>query len=149
METKPPLPPFTPDSAGQKVRMAEDAWNSRDPDKVVLVYTDDTHWRNRAEFPVGREQVRRFLQRKWAKELDYRLIKELWAVPKTASRSASPTSGTTTPTSGFAATATRTGSSTHKASCIGASPASTTCRSPKASASSAGLSVGGRMDTLN
>lgn len=79
METKPPLPPFTAESAAQKVRMAEDAWNSRDPDRVVLVYTVDTHWRNRAEFPVGREEVRRFLQRKWARELDYRLIKELWA----------------------------------------------------------------------
>ena len=79
MESKPPLPPFTPETAAQKVRMAEDAWNTRDPDKVVLVYTEDTRWRNRAEFPVGREQVRQFLQRKWAKELDYRLIKELWA----------------------------------------------------------------------
>ena len=79
MDTKPPLPPFTSDTARQKVRMAEDAWNTRDPDKVVLVYTEDTRWRNRAEFPVGREQVRQFLQRKWAKELDYRLIKELWA----------------------------------------------------------------------
>ncbi len=79
MEARPPLPPFTTDTAVQKVRMAEDAWNSRDPDRVVLVYTDDTRWRNRAEFPVGREEVRRFLQRKWAKELDYRLIKELWA----------------------------------------------------------------------
>ena len=79
METKPPLPPFSRDTAIQKVRMAEDAWNSRDPDRVVLVYTDDTVWRNRAEFPVGREQVREFLQTKWAKELDYRLIKELWA----------------------------------------------------------------------
>jgi uncharacterized protein len=79
METKPPLPPFTNDTAAQKVRMAEDAWNTRDPDRVVLVYTDDTRWRNRAEFPVGREQVRQFLVRKWAKELDYRLIKELWA----------------------------------------------------------------------
>ena len=79
MEAKPPLPPFTPESAKQKVRMAEDAWNSRDPDRVVLVYTDDTRWRNRSEFPVGREQVRAFLQRKWTKELDYRLIKELWA----------------------------------------------------------------------
>ena len=78
-ETKPPLPPFTAESAAQKVRLAEDAWNSRDPDRVVLVYTPDTRWRNRAEFPVGREEVRRFLQRKWAKELDYRLIKELWA----------------------------------------------------------------------
>lgn len=78
-ETKPPLPPFTLESAHQKVRMAEDAWNSRDPDRVALVYTEDTRWRNRAEFPVGREQVRQFLQRKWSKELDYRLIKELWA----------------------------------------------------------------------
>ncbi len=79
METKPPLPPFTEESARQKVRMAEDAWNSRDPDRVVLVYTQDTRWRNRAEFPVGREAVCRFLARKWARELDYRLIKELWA----------------------------------------------------------------------
>ncbi len=79
METKPPLPPFTPETAAKKVRMAEDAWNTRDPDRVVLVYTEDTQWRNRAEFPVGREQVHKFLVRKWAKELDYRLIKELWA----------------------------------------------------------------------
>jgi nuclear transport factor 2 (NTF2) superfamily protein len=76
---KPPLPPFTLESATQKVRMAEDAWNSRDPDRVVGVYTDDTVWRNRAEFPVGREQVHALLTRKWARELDYRLIKELWA----------------------------------------------------------------------
>jgi nuclear transport factor 2 (NTF2) superfamily protein len=79
METKPPIPPFTAESAVKKVRMAEDAWNTRDPDRVVLVYTEDTRWRNRAEFPIGREQVRQFLRRKWAKELDYRLIKELWA----------------------------------------------------------------------
>jgi uncharacterized protein len=79
METKPPLPPFTFDTAVRKVRMAEDAWNTRDPDRVVQVYTEDTRWRNRAEFPAGREQVREFLQRKWARELDYRLIKELWA----------------------------------------------------------------------
>jgi nuclear transport factor 2 (NTF2) superfamily protein len=78
-ESKPPLPPFTVESARIKVRMAEDAWNTRDPDRVVLVYTEDTRWRNRAEFPVGREQVREFLRRKWARELDYRLIKELWA----------------------------------------------------------------------
>jgi len=78
MPTRPPVPPFTLESATQKVRMAEDAWNSRDPDRVVQVYTEDTRWRNRAEFPVGREQVRAFLQRKWSRELDYRLIKELW-----------------------------------------------------------------------
>lgn len=79
METKPPLPLFTQETATQKVRMAEDAWNTRDSARVVLVYTEDTRWRNRAEFPVGREQVRQFLERKWAKELEYRLIKELWA----------------------------------------------------------------------
>ncbi len=78
-EIKAPVPPFTAETAAQKVRMAEDAWNSRDPDRVVLVYTEDTLWRNRAEFPQGRDQVHEFLQRKWAKELDYRLIKELWA----------------------------------------------------------------------
>ena len=79
MDTKPPLPPFTTGSATQKVRLAEDAWNSRDPARVSLVYTTDTRWRNRVEFPVGRAQVVELLQRKWARELDYRLIKELWA----------------------------------------------------------------------
>ena len=79
METKPPLPPFSAQTAAQKVRMAEDAWNSRDPARVVQVYTEDTRWRNRAEFPRGRAQVHAFLTRKWARELDYRLIKELWA----------------------------------------------------------------------
>jgi uncharacterized protein len=79
MESRPPLPPFTLETAVQKVRLAEDAWNSRDPDRVVQVYTEDTRWRNRAEFPAGRGQVRQFLQRKWERELDYRLIKEIWA----------------------------------------------------------------------
>ncbi|MBK6593952.1 MAG: nuclear transport factor 2 family protein [Burkholderiales bacterium] len=79
MDAKPPMPPFTQETAVQKVRMAEDAWNSRDPERASLVYTEDTRWRNRTEFPVGREQVRQLLVRKWAKELDYRLIKELWA----------------------------------------------------------------------
>lgn len=79
METKPPLPPFTGETAALKVRLAEDAWNSRDPSRVVQVYAEDTRWRNRAEFPSGREEVKAFLERKWARELDYRLIKELWA----------------------------------------------------------------------
>jgi uncharacterized protein len=78
MDTKPPLPPFTLETAARKVRLAEDAWNSRDPQRVALVYTADTRWRNRVEFPVGRQQVVELLQRKWARELDYRLIKELW-----------------------------------------------------------------------
>ena len=79
MDTKPPLPPFTEETARQKVRIAEDAWNTRDPARVLLVYTEDTRWRNRSEFTVGRTEVQRFLERKWARELDYRLIKELWA----------------------------------------------------------------------
>jgi nuclear transport factor 2 (NTF2) superfamily protein len=79
METKPPIPPFTKETAIQKIRMAEDAWNSQDPERISLVYTLDTYWRNRTDFPQGREQVKVFLTNKWAKELDYRLIKELWA----------------------------------------------------------------------
>jgi nuclear transport factor 2 (NTF2) superfamily protein len=78
IESKPPLPPFTPETAAIKVRMAEDAWNSRDPEKVALAYTPDSVWRNRAEFITGRADIVAFLQRKWAKELDYRLIKEVW-----------------------------------------------------------------------
>jgi uncharacterized protein len=76
---RPPLPPFDEAAARLKVRMAEDGWNTRDPERVALAYTEDTRWRNRSEFPVGREQVKAFLQRKWARELEYRLIKELWA----------------------------------------------------------------------
>jgi uncharacterized protein len=76
---RPPLPPFTAETAAQKARMAEDAWNSRDPVRVSLAYTVDSHWRNRAEFVVGREAIVAFLQRKWVRELDYRLIKEVWA----------------------------------------------------------------------
>jgi uncharacterized protein len=78
-ETRPPVPPFTRETAAQKVRMAEDGWNTRDPERVSLVYTVDSAWRNRAEFFTGREAIVKFLQRKWAKELDYHLIKELWA----------------------------------------------------------------------
>jgi nuclear transport factor 2 (NTF2) superfamily protein len=77
-EQRPPIPPFTLETAIQKVRLAEDAWNSRDPARVALAYTADSRWRNRAEFPVGREQIVEFLTRKWRRELDYRLIKELW-----------------------------------------------------------------------
>ncbi len=76
---KPPLPPFTEETARQKVQAAEDAWNTRDPERVALAYTEDSEWRNRAEFFRGRDAIREFLKRKWAKELDYKLKKELWA----------------------------------------------------------------------
>ena len=79
MTSRPPLPPFTQETAVQKVRLAEDGWNSRNPGKVSLAYTLDSRWRNRAEFLHGSEQIVAFLSRKWARELDYRLIKELWA----------------------------------------------------------------------
>ena len=77
--TRPPLPPFTAESAAEKARLAEDGWNGRDPAKVALAYTADSRWRNRAEFIRGRDEIEDFLTRKWARELDYRLIKELWS----------------------------------------------------------------------
>ena len=79
IETRPPCPPFTSETAAQKVRAAEDGWNSRDPAKVALAYTPDSVWRNRSEFLTGRGDIESFLQRKWQREQDYRLIKELWA----------------------------------------------------------------------
>ncbi len=78
-ESRPPFPPFARETAIQKVRMAENAWNSRDPTRVALAYTSDSRWRNRTEFLIGRDQIMQFLTRKWANELEYRLIKELWA----------------------------------------------------------------------
>ena len=78
MSQRPPLPPFTAETAAQKARMAEDAWNSRDPERVALAYTEDSQWRNRAEFVCGRADIAAFLRRKWARELEYRLIKEVW-----------------------------------------------------------------------
>jgi nuclear transport factor 2 (NTF2) superfamily protein len=79
MSTRPPLPPFIRETALQKVRLAEDGWNSRDPEKVSLAYSEDSRWRNRSEFINGHREIVAFLKRKWARELDYRLIKELWA----------------------------------------------------------------------
>lgn len=79
MTDRPPLPPFTEETARLKVRMAEDAWNGRDPERVAAAYTEDSRWRNRSEFFEGRAAIADFLRRKWARELDYRLVKELWA----------------------------------------------------------------------
>ena len=78
MSQRPPLPPFTAATATEKVRLAEDGWNARDPERVALAYTEDSRWRNRSEFVTGRTEIVAFLTRKWASELDYRLIKELW-----------------------------------------------------------------------
>jgi nuclear transport factor 2 (NTF2) superfamily protein len=79
-ESRPPFPPFTRETASEKARLAEDGWNSRDPEKVALAYTVNSRWRNRAEFVTGRDEIIAFLTRKWRRELDYRLIKELWAL---------------------------------------------------------------------
>jgi len=79
MDKRYPIPPFTAESAIQKVQAAEDAWNTKDPEKVCMAYTTDTEWRNRSEFIKGREEVKKFLKRKWDKELEYRLKKDLWA----------------------------------------------------------------------
>ncbi len=79
MSARPPLPPFTPDTAAEKARKAEDAWNTRDPARVASAYTEDSRWRNRADFFTGRAAIEAFLTRKWARELEYRLIKEIWA----------------------------------------------------------------------
>ena len=78
MPSRPPLPPFTAESAVQKVRLAEDAWNTRDPERVAPAYAQDSQWRNRSEFITGRQEIVAFLKRKWARELDYRLVKEVW-----------------------------------------------------------------------
>ena len=79
MTSKPPFPPFTLETAIQKARIAENAWNGRDPQVVAMAYTEDSQWRNRSEFIQGRDEILRFLRRKWAKEIDYKLIKEVWA----------------------------------------------------------------------
>src|SRR4029453_14106288 len=123
---RPPLPPFTAETAAQKARMAEDAWNTRDPARVALAYTVDSRWRKRAEFLQGREAIEAFLTRKWNRELDYRLIKEVWAFRE--NRIAVRFAYEWHDDSGYctAAMATRTGSSTSTVSCGCVSPVSTT-----------------------
>jgi nuclear transport factor 2 (NTF2) superfamily protein len=113
--SRPPLPPFTKETAAQKARMAEDAWNSRDPERVSLAYTEDSRWRNRAEFFEGRAAIVAFLTRKWQKELDYRLIKISGRSTTTASLCGFSTNGTTPAASGIAPTATSNGNSTRTA----------------------------------
>ena len=110
--SNPIRPPFTLDTARAKVQAAQDAWNSRDPDRVALAYTEDSEWRNRTEFFRGRDAIRAFLKRKWATELDYGSRKSCGAFVRTASPCGSSTSGMTIEASGFAPTVTNSGSST-------------------------------------
>jgi uncharacterized protein len=114
-ESRPPFPPFTEETALQKVQAAEDAWNTRDPHRVASACTPDSVWRNRDLFVTGREEIVRFLTARWERELDYALRKSLWDSAGTVSRSGSSTSGTMRPASGGAATATSCGSSIRKA----------------------------------
>src|SRR5277367_6770629 len=127
MSTQPQVslvPPFTRETAVQKVRKAEDGWNSRDPQRVALAYTVDSKWRNRAEFINGREEIIPFLTRKWNSELEYRLMKELWAFDGARIAVRLPTNRATIRGSGIVPTATKTGNSMPRASCITATPAS-------------------------
>lgn len=110
-----PLPPFTADTGAQKARFAEDAWNSRDPARVALAYSEDSRWRNRSEFFQGRAAIEAFLRRKWERELEYRLIKEVWPSPTPASPCASSTSVATPTACGLGRTATSSGPSTSAA----------------------------------
>ena len=113
--TRPPLPHFTAETAAHKARLAEDAWNTRDPARVALAYTIDSHWRNRAEFIEGRDAIEAFLRRKWQRELDYRLIKEVWAFHENRIAVRFAYEWHTTAATGSATTATRTGNSTSTA----------------------------------
>ena len=108
-----PLPPFTAATAAEKVRLAEDAWNPRDPKRVAMAYTTDSRWRNRAEFIEGRAAIHAFLARKWSCELDYRLIKELWTFGENQIAVRLPMNGTTITATGSAVMATRIGNSTN------------------------------------
>lgn len=110
-----PVPPFDAETAAIKTRLAEDAWNSRDPEKVALAYTSGSQWRNRETFVQGREEIVDFLTRKWAREHEYRLIKEVWAFRENRIAVRLPMSGMTGRSSGSALTAMRTGSSTKTA----------------------------------
>lgn len=146
---RPPLPPFTRETAVQKVRMAEDAWNARDPQRVSLAYSPDSVWRNRSEFFAGRPAIVEFLTRKWAAENEYRLIKELWAFTDNRIAVRFACESQTTRATGFAPTATRTGSLTRWATCAAASPASTICRSRPRLASFTGRWVVARTTTCD
>ena len=115
MSSRPPLPPFTGETARQKVQAAEDAWNSCDPERVALAYSEDSQWRNRDEFFEGRDAIRDFLRRKWARERDYRLKKELWCFTENRISVRSSTSHAILTVSGGGATATNIGNSTKTA----------------------------------
>ena len=145
--SRPPIPPFTAQTAVQKVRLAEDAWNTRDPARVALAYSTDSTWRNRVEFVEGRDAIEAFLTRKWNTELDYRLIKELWAFR--GNRIAVRFAYEWCDVAGqwYRSYGTRTGSSTRMASCAGVLPASTTHLFGMMSASTVGRSVAGPMGT--
>ena len=125
-EARPPFPPFSCEMAVQKVRMAEDAWNNQDPQRIALAYTIDSEWRNRNEFPQGRAQIIEFLTRKWSQELDYRLVKELWAFNNNRIAVRLLTNGIMPITNGLYPMAMKTGSLTIMALCNAATRASMT-----------------------
>ncbi len=139
--TRPPIPPFTLETARQKVRAAEDAWNTRDPDRVALAYTEGSTWRNRSEFFAGRPAIRAFLAAKWAKEQDYRLIKELWAFHENRIAVRFQYEWHDGAGQWFRSYGNEQWQFDPTATWSGARPASTTCPSPKPSAASPGRSA--------
>jgi hypothetical protein len=145
MNTRPPLPPFTEETARQKVQLAEDGWNSRDPERVALAYTEDSEWRNRSEFVNGRPAIIELLDANGHTNSTTACARNSGPLPATASPCGSSMNFTTPPASGIAPTATRTGSSLPTASCNAASPASTICPLLKPSGSFAGS---GRVDWI-
>jgi nuclear transport factor 2 (NTF2) superfamily protein len=142
MDPRPPVPPFTEETARQKVRAAEDAWNTCDPERVAGAYTPDSAWRNRDEFFQGREAIVDFLGRKWSKEVEYRLKKELWCFHENRI-SVRFARAATRQGSGGGATETSTGSSTSSATCAAATRASTTTRSTTPTGASTSTSGSG------
>jgi len=145
--SRPPLPPFTAETAARKARVAEDAWNTRDPERVAAAYTPDSRWRNRAEFFSGREAIVAFLHRKWARELDHRLVKEVWAhagecVAVRFAYEWRDDSG-----HWFRSHGDEQRGSTRPASCAGGRRASTTCPSPRRTGCSAGRPAPGPTTT--
>jgi len=136
MTTRPPVPPFTRETAAQKVQGAEDGWNTRDPERVSLAYTEDSEWRNRDWHVVGRARIVEFLTQKWERELDYALRKSMFAFEGNRIAVRYQYGRTTARAGGSAATATSCGSSTTPASCGGVRRASTTSPSPPRSAAS-------------
>lgn len=147
MTDRPPFPPFTNDVATQKTRMAEDAWNTRNPDVVIGAYTEGSVWRNRSEFITGHREIHAWLTKKWAHEQEYRLIKELWCTGQNRIAVRFAMNGVMSRGNGFAPMGMKIGNSPWMAGCVSAVPASTICGSPRMNGCFIGLWAAAQMIT--